>query len=247
MIEIKATTNVQALSRGIRELGARQLPFAMALAATRTAQAVQSTLLDEMAKVFDRPTPTTLRSLYLKRATKTNLVARVWFKDAFTSGIPADRYLQPEVFGGARRPKRMETALRARGLLAADEWAIPTRDAQNQFGNLPGALANRILSGLGAAETVSGYQANATSSRRSKKKGNAKRFFVAKIGKANGVWERKAFGHGAGIRPLILFVRRPPVYRQRLDFFGIAEKVVADRYMGEFSAAIDQAIATAKK
>jgi len=246
MIEIKTTTNVQLLSRALRELGEKQLPFAIALAATRTGQVVKKTLLEELGKQVDRPTPQTLRSLFLKPATKSKPTARVWFKDDFNTGIPADKYLQAQVFGGARRPKRLEIALRKRGLLGGDEWAIPSKDILNQFGNMPGALAVRILSGLGAAETSAGVTANASGSARSRKKGNARRYFIAKIAKTRGVWERKQTAFGSAIRPVVIFVKRAPNYRAAFPFFEIAEETVAKNYSRIFMEAIDHAVATAR-
>lgn len=246
MIDIRTSSNIELISRALRQVGEKQLPFVFALAATRTAQKVRTALLDKMGETFDRPTPITLRSLMIKNATKGRPEARVWFKDTFSSGIPADRYLQPQVVGGPRRPKRLEVALRSRGILGSDEWAIPSKDVLNQFGNLPGSLAMRILSGLGAAETQRGSTANASSSRRSKKKGNAQRYFVAKIKNTNAVWERKKTAFGSAIRPVILFVKKAPAYRPAFEFFQIAEDTVAKHYEEQFNKSIAVALANAR-
>ena len=246
MIEIKATSNVELLSKALRTLGERQLPFAFALAATKTGQIVKKTLLEELGKQIDRPTPQTLKSLFLKGATRQKPEARVWFKDSFNTGIPADKYLQTQVTGGARRPKRLEIALRARGLLGGDEWAIPSKDILNQYGNMPGALAMRVLSGLGAAETSSGVTANASGSARSRKKGNARRYFIAKIANTRAVWERKQTAFGTGIRPIVIFVKKTPNYRAAFPFFEITENTVQKNYAGQFLKAIDYAAATAR-
>lgn len=246
MIEIKTTSNFQELNRAMRLLGEKQLPFALALAATKTGQRIRKTLLEEMADKFDKPTPQTLKSLYLKGGTKAKPSARVWFKDDFHSGIPADKYLGPQVDGGARRPKRLEVALRKRGILGGDQWAIPSKDILNQFGNMPGALAVKILSGLGAAETTAGVTANATGSRRSRKKGNARRYFVAKIKNTNAIWEVKNSAFGRGIRPVVIFVKKSPAYRPLFPFFAISQKTMDEVYTQEFIKAIDYAVATAR-
>lgn len=247
MIEIKGTSNVQQLSRALRELGERQLPFALALAATKTAQDVQTKMLGIVNKVIDRPTPITLKSLYLKPATKVKPTARVYFKDSFNSGIPADKYMQPSVYGGARTPKRFEKALRAKGLIGQNQFAIPTSAIQDQYGNVKGSLAIKVLSGLGAAETTSGVTANASTSRRSRKKGNARKYFIAKIDNENAIWERKGFGAGEGIRPIFMITDHAPKYRVKLPFFEIAGNIVQANYAKFFDQAIDQAIATAKR
>jgi DUF971 family protein len=242
MIEIRAQSNVQLLSRALRELGEAKLPKALARASTLTAYKVRDEIADKMASEFDRPTPVTLKSLFIKAAKPKGNAARVWFKDSFNSGIPADKYLQPQVQGGARGHKRFEKALIAKGLIGSGEYAIPTRDVMNAFGNVPGALSVKILSGLGAAETTSGVTANASGSRRSKKKGNARRYFIAKIKNTKAIWEAKQTAFGRAIRPMFIIVNKAPTYSKRLEFFKIAEEVVQREYLGQFSQAIDDVI-----
>lgn len=246
MIKIEATTNIADLSKGFRTLGRDQLPFAFALAATRTAQKIKAGELKVMRQRLHNPLNITLNSLYLKSATKKDPEARVWFKDSFNSGIPADTYLRPVVYGGVRRHKRMEKALIARGLMKSSQYAIPTPALQDSHGNVKGSTVIKILSGLGAAETVSGYQANATGSKRSRKKGNAQRYFVAVIDGTNGIWERKSTGFGQAVRPVYIFVDSAPQYRVRVPFFKIAENMVKANYEKEFKAALDYAISTRK-
>lgn len=245
MIKIEATTTIEQLSRALSDLGRDQLPFALALAATRTAQLVKRAEDKAMRQDLDRPTKTTLSSLYMKAANKRTQAATVWFKDSWFSGIPADEYLRPQVFGGKRKHKRFEKALIARGLMKSDQYAIPRPSVLDSHGNVKGGQVMRILSGLGAAETVAGVTANASSSKRSKAKNN-KRFFVAKINNAEGVWERKQSALGAGVKLWFLFVNKTPTYSTRFDFFGIAEETVAKNYEREFISALDHAIRTAK-
>lgn len=242
MIEIKTTTNVEQLSRALRMLGQEQLPKALARASTLTAYKVRETLLEHLARDIDQPTQVTLKSLYVKAANPKNPNARVWFKDAFTSGIPADKYLQPQVQGGKRSHKRFEKALIARGILGSNEYAIPTKDILDAFGNVSGGLSLKVLSGLGAAETKAGVTANASGSRRSKKKGNARRYFVAKIANTKGIWERKKTAFGNGIRPIFVFVAAEPAYKPRFDFFGIAQDTVQREYLTQFGKAIDDVV-----
>ena len=55
----------------------KQVRFAAAKALTQTAKKVQTRLIAEMGSQFDRPTPYTLRSTFVKPATKTELSAIV--------------------------------------------------------------------------------------------------------------------------------------------------------------------------
>lgn len=244
-MEIRATPNVRELSRALSDLGQKQLPFALALAATKMAQRIQRAERKALTQRLDQPTKTTLNSLYVKVATKRNPTARTYFKDAWTSGIPADAYLQAQVFGGARKQKRLDKALIARGLMKSSQYAVPRPSVTDSNGNVNGGAVMKILSGLGAAETVSGVTANATDSRRSKKKNN-KRFFVATIGKATGIWERKGTAFGSAIKLWFLFVDAEPKYQKRLPFFDIADEQVEKHYMEEFTSALDKAIASAR-
>ncbi len=246
MIRIEATPKLQDLSRAFRELEQKQLPFALALAATKTAQRIQRKAQAHLRQDLDNPTRTTISSLFLKPATKAKTEARVWFKDSFFSGIPADAYLRPQVYGGKRKHKRFEKALIARGLMKSNQYAIPRPDVLDSNGNVKGSQVMRILSGLGAAETSAGVTANASSSKRSSRKNN-KRFFVATINNATGVWERKQTSFGSGVKLWFLFVDSEPQYQMRYDFFGIAEQTMAEWYEFEFKSALEHAVATARR
>lgn len=239
MIKIDGHQQFLQLSKALNMVGREQLPKVLARAATITAYQIKEKLVEHVLADFDRPTPTTAKSLYVKAAKAPSVEARVWFKDAFTSGIPADKYLQPQVQGGTRGHKRFEKALIAKGIITNGQYAIPSKDILNAFGNVPGGLSIKILSGLSAAETTSGVTANASSSRRSKKKWNARRFFVAKIKNTTAIWEKKTTAFGDGIRPLFIIVDRKPSYSRRLDFFGIAEKEMSQRAGENFTKALD--------
>lgn len=246
MLSIDAKPDIETLSRALRVLGERQLPFVLANTATQLARRVKSGTLRAMRQRLDRPTSTTMNSLYVKMAKKGDPVARSYFKDAWASGIPADRYLRQTVHGGARRHKRFEKALIARGLMKSSQYAIPAASAMNQYGNVSGATVMRILSGLGAAESAGGYQANATGSKRSRRKGNAERYFVGDVGGTEGVWERKKTAFGDAVRPVFVFSDSAPRYRAIVPMFKIADNIVKANYMTEFTSALDQALATTR-
>ena len=79
---------IQVTFKGLRErlqtidrLEREQLPFAAALALTKTAEKVKAELYAEMQTAFDRPTRATLDSLFLQAATKEKMEARVFIKD----------------------------------------------------------------------------------------------------------------------------------------------------------------------
>ncbi|MEW5607968.1 hypothetical protein [Pseudomonas juntendi] len=243
MIDIKLDIDSVPLAREISDIQRRQIPFATVLAQTRLAtNRIKPGITEVMGKRLDRPTPTTMRSLFAKAATKSR-PAQVWFKDSWTTGIPADQYLQQAVQGGPRPHKRFERSLISHGLMSANQFAVPNADLLNQYGNVSRGVMMRILSGLGAAESKRGHSANATGSKRSKRKGNAERYFVGTIGDETGVWERKPRKQ---VAPAFLYTKGAPQYRVLFPFFKIGENIAKAHGQAELAAALREAILTAK-
>lgn len=246
MVDIKLDIDSVSLAREISDIQGKQLPFALLLAQTRLAtKHVKPGILKVMGQRLDRPTPMTMRSLFAQAATK-NRPAKVWFKDQWTSGIPADAYLQQAVQGGPRPHKRFEKSLIAKGLMKAGQYAVPNPGLLNQYGNVSRGVMTRILSGLGAAETSSGYQANATTSRRSRRKRNWLKFFSGSIEGQQGIWERKDMAFGAAVRPVFVFADGAPQYRVIFPFFKIGENITKAHGQAELALALRDAILTAK-
>jgi hypothetical protein len=249
---------LQTLDRLERE----QLPFAAALALTSTAQVVADDLRAEMQVVFDRPTPATLNSLFIQPATKQRMEARVWIKDggsagpagrsvggtgAWGKGRAAIKWLTPEVFGGPRDDKGVERLLRRRGVLAQGQYVVPGEKLPlDQYGNVSRGTLNKILSGA-SLFTQEGYSANATGSKRSRAKGNAKRYFVMHDSnrKPFAIAERTGLGR-SGLRVVLAFTKRPS-YSKALDWYAIAERSAEQSLPIEFEKAMAQALATMRR
>jgi hypothetical protein len=249
---------LQTLDRLERE----QLPFAAALALTRAAQAVAPSTSAEMRQVFDRPTPATLNSQFVQPATKERMEARVWIKDgrsagpggravgregSWGKGRAAIKWLTPEVFGGPRDEKGVESLLRRRGLLTHGQYVMPgDKLPLDQYGNISRGTLNQILSGA-RLFTQEGYSANATNSKRSRAKGHGKRYFVMHDSnrKPFAIAERTGSGR-AGLRIVLAFTGRP-TYRKALDWFAIAERSAEEALPIEFEKAMAQALATRRR
>ena len=243
MLDLKLDIDSVALAREITDTQRNQIPFALVLAQTRLAtNRIKPGILKVMGQRLDRPTPTTMRSLFAQAATKTR-PAKVWFKDSWTTGIPADAYLQQAVQGGARPYKRFEKSLIAQGLMKSGQYAVPSGDYLNQYGNVARGTMTRILSGLGAAESGRGYQANATNSKRSQRKGNAQRYFTGTIGDESGVWERKARKQ---VKSVFLYTDGSPRYRVIFPFYKIGENIGKAHGQAELANALRDSILTAK-
>ena len=245
MFKVDMSLDAFPVSAGMRELEKKHIPFVMARTATLLAQRVKKGAITVMRKRLDRPTPTTLNSLFVKMATKAR-AAEVYFKDSWASGIPADTYLQQAVSGGLRPHKRFEKSLIARGIMRSGQFAVPTTAFMNQYGNVSRGTMLKILSGLGAAESTRGYQANASGSARSRRKGNAHRFFSGDVDGTQGVWERKSMGMGDAVRPVFIFSDSAPKYRTIFPFFKIGQNIVNANYQTDAATAWAEAMASAR-
>lgn len=223
---------------GLQKLRTQRMPFATVVALTKTAQAVRSDLVEEMRRVFDRPTPWTLNSLFLRGATKSNPVATVWFKDFAPKGTAAGKYLSPQIEGGQRRQKRFEKALsRLVPGLGTTLYAVPGKKCDvDAYGNISRGQITKILSSLRVSNDPT---QNARADRKSRGTRRGERYFVGRPAGGNGplgVWLRRP---DAVIYPIIIFVGRAH-YRPRFDFYGVARRTVARTFPGEMSKAWSQ-------
>lgn len=247
MIDLRIDIDTLPVSQAIARAANKQIPFAIALALTETARRVEKAEIKVMRQRFDRPTRYTLNSLMVQKATKTRQQARVWMRDWSPKGTPAQKYLNPQVYGGERAHKRSERALIAIGAMKPDEYAVPAAGARiDAYGNMSRGQIVQILSAL-RAFSEQGYSANRTSSARSQRKRRGSDYFAGDPGGGGrGVWQRVSTGWGEAIRPVLLFTESAPKYRKRLPFQQVAENVSRKYLQAEFIDALDYAIRTAK-
>jgi len=234
----------------ITQLG-RQGPFVAAVSLTRTGQDVQGAIKGEMRASFDRPTAYAINGTFLKRATKTNLEARVWVKDdPFGKGVPADRFLSPQIFGGARRHKGSERLLQANGLMPDGWYLVPGEGAQlDANGNIRRSQITQILSQL-KVQRGAGHESRATGSQRSNRTiaRQGVTYFALPNGNRGllpGVYLKRRFGHGTAIRPVFIFVSGIE-YKTRLKFHEVAQATVQARFPVHFQAESEKAMRTAR-
>ena len=206
----------------------KQLRYAAARAATQTAVKVKEQLVKEMQEVFSKPTPFTLRSIYVLPATKDNLTAEVGLKDQ------AVKYLRPQIEGGTREKKRSEKWLNSFYTPGA---AMPL----NAYGNITPGRITQILS---VTKTHPDIYSRTTS--RSKKRNKALPIYFIKRDKTGklipGVWQRVG---KRKVRPKLIFIDNPQ-YHKRFDFYGIGQRTAIREFKRIFDAAIADAIRTAR-
>lgn len=245
------TTNFPEIAKRISDMGG-QVKYAAAVALTLTARDdVKPALQNEMRRAFDRPTNYTINSMFLKRATKENLEARVWLKDnPFGKGTPADRYLAPQIFGGERRLKGLERALQAARLMQPNQYAVPAAAAKlDANGNVSRSQIVQVLSQL-RAQLGAGFESRASgsaASRRAVARQGVTYFAIAqqRRGLQPGVYMKRRFAHGTAIKPVFIFVSHA-TYRPILKFFEVGEATARAAFPGRFEVEMDKAIASAR-
>jgi hypothetical protein len=124
---INITFKVEGIDGLLRKLdiARKQIPFATALALTKTAQQAQQDVTAELPRIFDRPNPFTQRAIGYTRASKVDLTAKVFIRAKQAA------YLQRQITGGTRLP-------RGKGL------ALPANAPIDQFGNVRRAWLRQV-------------------------------------------------------------------------------------------------------
>lgn len=227
---------VQGIDEAIKSLDAlekEQLPFALALTATWTAQDVQAEEKKVIARVFDNPSPYVINSVRVKAARKDNPIAAVWINDGSTgNGGNIAKTLSAEIWGGKRKAKGFTWAMRHKGLLKSGQYLTAAPNAKrNQYGNISKASMKKVISDL----------ENPTSS-----KGRIKYFMLDNDSGVSSAWNNviwKKVGRN-GMEPFLLITDEAPSYKKRLPFFEVAERIIKRQAPINFEKAMDYAIAS---
>ena len=142
--------DINPLIKRLDALKLVQVPFATSLALNAIAKDVRDAEKEEMKKVFNNPVPFTLNSVKIpKYSTKKDLQVRIQIsEDGAKGNAPAD-YLLPVIKGGNAYATRFQKSLRAKGVLRAGQFAIPTQSDflnTNKYGNVRPSMYSDILS-----------------------------------------------------------------------------------------------------
>lgn len=239
------------------ELVQRQLPAAVpyvkATFLTNAATGVQGAIKKQMPVAFDRPTPFTVRSVWVKPAQKSTPKAEVYFPEsAANSGKSRREYIRPGTEGAsARAQKRSEMLLVKAGVLPSGWVTVPggyaMRSLLDGFGNMKGQYYRQIIRNLQlkTRETRLAKPVSMASTKRAARMGVENEFFAVTPGKNNlakgggwlppGVYRRTGKG-GRELLQYLKFVRKA-AYRPRLEVQRIARADVAAHANAHFSAA----------
>lgn len=234
---ITITVDNRQTTRWLNDLQRKQIPFATALALTRTGKLVEKALQTEMAGKLDA-SPYAKRSTFSTSANKINLEATVGLKDKKPAGGTAPAVLLKEHFGGGMRGnKPMEKAIAALGAMPTGWRVVPGAAMPlDAYGNPKRNAVREVIQSLRAKTQI--Y------------KGRGKRvalvgYFVIHVGASShlqpGIYMRK----GREVSPMFLYIKSA-TYRKRFDLPALATRVVANEYSNQFDAALSSALATAR-
>lgn len=242
-------SNFPEIARRVDQLG-RAGSVAGAIALTRSMKDAQGAVVDTMKQVFDRPTRYALNGTFIKPATKNNLEARLWVKDEAFKGTPAERFLGPQIFGGARVQKGMERLLERAGLMPAGWMAMPGAGAQlDANGNVKRSQVVQILSQL-RLQRGAGFESRASNSTRSRRTVARQGVTYFALPRGNkgllpGIYLKRRFALGSAIRPVFIFVESAR-YEPRLPFHEVATATVQARFPIHFDTELTKVITDAR-
>ncbi|MDO9227155.1 MAG: hypothetical protein Q8M09_12505 [Pseudomonadota bacterium] len=243
MIDISVTADFNRLAQQLRAMG-KQVPFAAAQAINAVAFTVKKeTGPAEMRAVFSKPTPWTLRSLFVKKATKHTLRAVVgWGQDLYSkSRASPDEILGHQILGGARREKGLEMWLRSAGYIGSGEFVVPGAAARmDAYGNMSRGQVMQVISQLRIGSDSAAWKSDSAHSKRNVKR--AGRIFWSRGGHLpRGAWVSK----GGSVAPLLVVITAPK-YQTRLNIRKVVQRTVAQNFEREFRTALSRAMANPK-
>ena len=253
--------NQAELLRQIHGLTGAQAAKAYAKALNDTGFEIRRAMQDEMRAVFDRPTDYILRSPFVRMATAAKLSVTIEPTYMGGKGIDPQKILDAQTWGGRRRDKRSEVALKRAGILPAGyQTAIPDEARGGPYpgsddgkGNLRGPFLVQLISYF-QAFGEQGYKANMSDKgylrvHRGTKKQAGRRYFVT-YGKTRGGPRITQKGEqdertahlapgiwaasgtgGADVRPVLMFVRPGRGYQPRFDMDKVAKRADATVYL----------------
>jgi len=220
-----------------RNLLPQQIRFSAVKAVDRLADKSKERIYSEMMRVFDRPTPWTLRAMRVSKPSMTNISAEVGFRDTWNKR--AVDYLLPEVYGGERKVKAFELLIQSRvttnnlrggrGQYPKGTTFVPGPGATiDRYGNMSPGQIQQIISGLGAQTDK---WANTTRASKARKKRTGHYIATPKT-----IW----FADKGMMTPLLIATKARPAYSKRFPFHQVIQRFIDDQFPIEFEKALSE-------
>jgi hypothetical protein len=273
---LKLTSNFEAWISKQPSRIAKQARFAGMQALNDAATQVKAETLKDMGYAFDRPTPWTMRGLYIQYAKRDSLTAMVHVNGALTNkqGRAQINTLRPHFEGGTRERKAFERAFQRANLMPEGWFAVPGSAASSlgvidAYGNLKRSFLVQLLSYFQTFDRA-GYRMNMTAKRKASlaKRGksadgysqiNGVVYFISTkwevIGA--GAWKRGRVNHlapGVWAKTGVHGADVKPVimfvssthYKRRVFLPSNAHQVMDSQFRALFAARYRTALATSK-
>lgn len=138
-MRVTITSDFSKLKQRLTNLQQKQLPFANALALTKTAEAAKRGAIKQMDKDLDRPTPFTRKGITLRKATKKGQSAVIFIKD-----IQA-KYLKYQIEGGSRQAMQGSPVLVPNDSLRLNKYG---NIARNRFRSVTAKRTQFVKNGI---------------------------------------------------------------------------------------------------
>lgn len=171
-------------------------------------------VITHMKNIFDRPTPRTLNSIFIKPlATAQKPEAKIFVNDDLSKGTSPAQWLRAEASGNTRRDKRMERALKIAGILESSQQVMGYGKSLDKYGNLPGGQVKQMLSAL---------QAGNDATQDSKDPRKQAKWKIARRradGKPFGIFRMKGQKN-----ELFMIFTRQQLYKPRFKFFDVVQR-----------------------
>lgn len=229
--------------------------------AMRGVRAIQA----EMAKVFDRPTRYALNSVKWAEDLPGPSAEVQWRGSEAFGETARQGYLKAQIYGGPRRQKASEIRLQRMRVGGQQIFVVPTRFAQlDAYGNMSRGQMVKILSSLEAlGGPGQGFDGNRRRDGRSRGRRRREEYFAIWPGTNDArrlpggrllpnnltpaIYQR--FGEGAGeyVRPVLIFAKKAPVYRKRLDPEGVVARVVREDLAAVWADRVTKAITRSRR
>lgn len=239
MIQATISFDVDKMTERLNAIAKQQIPFASSLTINTLLKEMKKNYQDEMKGRFENPVPFTLNGMFTIMSTKHNLEGTIGLKEFATKGNPVSKYLFPQIKGGPAYMTRFQKALRNKGILGPNQYAIPTQSdhlRMNRYGNVQAAQYSEILYYLGAFRDSSAF----VYQNQAKKKKNPDRGYFAHT-----VADHKR--KGGNFYPGI-YIKGPDIERYESAVFWILDRIPNNQAKFPFGQiGIDYANANFKK
>lgn len=270
----------EELKASVSDIGKKHVQFAAARSLTQVAENARMDAVRQIAQKLHAPTNWTRQSMFKKPATKTDLTAMVYLKDAegqrrygnnkVAEGQNKARIIGHLFSGGSRELKRFEVRMIRSGLMPSGTVAVPGAGApMDANGNIQRGFIVQMLAYFKGLRESKDWMTDAGRGRFGKRMGRksgiggaAIEYFVSR-GKGNwfgrgawkegriqklppGIWMRAQTAGGTAIKPVILFVRKTPRYKQYFDLEAIARTALARDFDPQFQFSMAEAMRTAR-